>query len=257
MKLLKNKIILKAVVGLLAIVAFCGVCILGGCGGQDAHQLIMGCSADYPPFEFRKNGELVGVEVDIAKAVSQRLGYELEIQDMHFNSLIAALNSGTIDFAMSAMTVTEERKKHVDFSENYYVPKFSVLYRKGSEPISEVGQLAGKRVGVQLGTTMEMFVKGKAKELVDMSIKSLSKNGELIQELKTDRLDAIVIEASQTEHFVKANEDLDHSILKDAAGEGYAVAFPQGSKIRGEFERALVELKESGELEAIFKKWSI
>src|SRR4051812_47325674 len=85
--------------------------------GVGEKTLVMGFSADYPPFEFKKNGEVVGLDIDVAREVAQALGFSLVLQDMDFSALIPALQSGRIDFAMSGMTLNEERKKNVDFSD--------------------------------------------------------------------------------------------------------------------------------------------
>ncbi len=228
-----------------------------GCGEKNnKNTLILGCSADYPPFEFKMNGKIVGFAPDLANLICKKLGYSLEIKDMDFSSLIAALNSGRIDFIMSSMTVTEERMKRIDFSQVYYEAKLAVIYRKNNI-VDTVEKMIDKKIGVQLGTTMELFIKEKAKQSPSINILSLNRNPELIQELKIGRIDAIVIEQSQVEHFAKANTDLTYSILNDNAAEGYAIAFPQKSNLKEKFNKALNEIKESGELQALLKKWSL
>lgn len=216
----------------------------------------MGCSAEYPPFEFRTNGELVGFDIDLAKLICTKLGYSLEIKDMDFNGLIAALNSGRVDFVMSGMTVTEERAKRVDFSPMYYEPKFALIYRKDNV-MDDIQKMKGKKIGVQLGTTMEIYAKEKANKVDDITILSLNRNPELIQELKIGRIDAIIIEQSQALQFTKANSDLTYSILSDSAGEGYAIAFPKGSDLKVKFTEVLDEITANGELETILIKWSL
>lgn len=251
---MKIKVIIKTI-HYLAIALTSILCI--GCGEKSNKKtLTLGCSADYPPFEFKIHGKVVGFAPDLANLICKKLGYSLEIKDMDFSGLIAALNSSRIDFIMSSMTITEERMKRLDFSQTYYQPKLAVIYRKDNN-VDTVQKMIGKKIGVQLGTTMEIFVKKKAKELGDIHILSLNRNPELIQELKIGRIDGIVIEQSQVEHFAKANADLTYSILTDNAGEGYAIAFPKGSDLKEKFNIALNEIKESGELEAILKKWSL
>lgn len=232
-----------------------GVLCVGCGGGKDDNVLVMGCSADYPPFEFRKDGVIVGSDIDLAKAICEKLGYGLEVKDMDFSGLIAALNSGGIDFAMSGMAVTDERKKRVDFSHMYYEPKFAVLYRKEGDVIDKANKMKGKKIGVQLGTTMEIFVKAKDRELGGIEIKSLNRNPELIQELKTGRIDGVVIEESQVAHFAKANSDLTYSVFDDLVGEGYAIAFPKDSELKEKFNKVLNEMKANGELNDILNKW--
>lgn len=243
------KIIQSLIISLVSILAT-------GCdGNKNANTIIMGCSAEYPPFEFKIGGELMGFDVDLARLICEKLGYTLEIKDMDFNGLIAALNSGRVDFAMSGVTVTEERMKWVDFSQIYYEPKFAIIYRKDN-PV-EGKMMNGKKIGVQLGSTMEFYLKEKTNEIGGIEILSLNRNPELIQELKIGRIDAIIIEQSQAEHLVKANKELNYSVLNDSAGEGYAIAFPKGSELKVKFNKALDEIKSDGELESISKKWSL
>ena len=251
---MKTKIITK-IIQCLALGITSILCV--SCGEKhDANALTMGCSADYPPFEFRTQGKLVGFDIDIAKLICEKLGYALEVKDMDFSGLIAALNSGRVDFVMSGMTVTEERIKRVDFSQMYYQPKFAIIYRKDNV-VDSPQKMKGKKIGVQLGTTMEIFAKEKAKELEDLEILSLNRNPELIQELKIGRIDGIVIEESQVAHFAKENSDLSYSVLNDSAGEGYAIAFPKGSDLREKFNKVIDEIKTNGELEVLLNKWSL
>lgn len=231
---------------------------LFGCDGKDGKELVMGCSAEYPPFEFRSNGELVGFDVDLAKLIAKKLGYKLEIKDMKFDGLIGALNSGVVDFIMSGMTVTPEREKRVDFSQMYYDPKFAVVYNKASgEEIDIPDQMKGKKMGAQIGSTMEMFIKEKIAKLGKIHYKGMARNPELIQELKVGRLDGIVMEESQAVEFVKANKELGYTVWEESTGEGYAIAFPKGSALKEKFGAVLEELRASGELEALSKQWGL
>lgn len=249
---MKNKILIKILCYFTISIA--GILLIS-CGKKsNPNTLAMACSADYPPFEFRKSGSLIGFDIQLAHSICKKLGYSLEISDMNFDGLIAALNSGRVDFVMSGMTMTEERKKHVDFSQMYYEPQFAIMYRK-HDVVDSANKMKGKIIGVQLGTTMETFVKEKANELGNIDVKVLNRNPELIQELKVGRIDALVIEKSQVEHFVEANPDLAYSGLKEHAGIGYAIAFPKDSKLRAEFDKILSEMKENGELIAILKQW--
>lgn len=230
--------------------------LLSGCNKKSEDVLVMACSGDYPPFEFWTDGELVGFEIDLAKKICEKLGYELKVKNMKFNGLIGALNSGSVDFVMSGMTFTEERAKVVDFSNLVYAPKFAILHKKEAI-IDDAKKMQGKTMGVQYGTTMETFLKEKANELGDIEIKGLARNPELIQELKVGRIDGIVIEESQAKEFAAVNNELGYSVLKDSAGEGYAIAFPKGSELKAKFNEVLAELIENGELKVMMMKWGL
>jgi polar amino acid transport system substrate-binding protein len=224
---------------------------------SDPLLLVVGLSADYPPFEFKKNGEVVGFDVDVAQAIAKELGYSLSIQDMDFSALIPALQSGRIDFAMSGMTITEERKKNVDFSDPYFTASFSIIVDQASS-FSKEEDLQGKRIGAQLGSTMEKYAKTKAKVYSGMQIVALGKNPLLIQELKSGRIDGMISEDVQAVSFVQANPTL-KQIRLSSTGDGYAIAFPKANTKNAQFKEqvnaALKKLTTSGQMAEIQKKW--
>ena len=228
----------------------------GSEGNKEAKEkLIMGTSADYPPFEFidtAKGSDIIGVDADITKAIAEKLGYELEIRDMDFGGLIQALQSGQVDLVASAMSATDERRKNVDFSEIYYTSKHMIVSKKGSG-ISKLEDLVGKKVGAQLGSIQEE----KANELteeVDFTVENRNRVPELIQEIKAGRFDAAIIEDTVAQGFLDKNEDLEGFTISDADG-GYAIAFPKNSELTEEFNSVLKEMIENGELDQIIKKW--
>ena len=120
-------------------------------------KYIVGVSADFPPFESVENGEFVGFDIDLIKAIGEEMGFEVEIRDMSFDSLIAALVSGNLDIVISGMTITQERAEVVSFSKPYWTADQSVVVREDSD--FNVTVLFGKRnVGVQTGTTGDLWV---------------------------------------------------------------------------------------------------
>ncbi len=130
--------------------------------GTAQQKLTMVTSADYPPYEYRDTAtgkdEIIGFDTDIAKYITKKLGFGLEIKDTDFNGIIPALQSHRADFAMAGMTPTAERKKNVDFSDIYYEAKNTIVARKGSN-LKKPEDLAGKKVGVQLGSIQEKAAK--------------------------------------------------------------------------------------------------
>ncbi|QHW35389.1 ABC transporter permease subunit [Paenibacillus rhizovicinus] len=225
--------------------------------GSDACQgkkLIMGTSPDYPPYEStdaKNGGDIIGLDVDIAKSIANKLGCKLEITGMDFNGLIAALQSGRVDFVMSGMSVTEERKQSVDFSNNYYAARNTIVSKKDS-PYTTMEQLEGKRVGVQLGSTQETAVAG----LKGATIKKLNRIPDLIQEIKSNRIDAAIVEDAVALDAVASNPDLSITMLPSENQEqGYAIAFPKGSTLTPAFNDALQAMDASGEKKHIVDKW--
>jgi len=213
-----------------------------------------GTSADYPPFEFISYGEFHGLDIDVAYALARELGYELEIKDIEFSNLIQALHSKRVDFVISSMTATEQRMKNVDFSIPYYSPSFAVISKKDA-PINTEQDLMGKRIGVQLGSTMEQYAQQLSKDNNgQITIESRNLNPQLIQELLVGRIDGVVIEESQASAFVKNTYTLTYALLPKKEA-GYAIAFRKGSPLKAEFDKALKELEANGKLQAIIEKW--
>jgi ABC-type amino acid transport substrate-binding protein len=226
--------------------------------------LIMGTSADYPPFEFRKDGKVAGLDIDIAQEIAKQLGYTLKIQDTEFSSLIPSLQSGKVDFVMSGMSATEERKKNVLFSTTYYNNSFAFMTTKNS-PIHGEADFTGKKIGVQLGSTMEKVAKEKAKSdsfNTKFKLISLGKNAILMEELKAGRLDGVIIEETQAKAFGKIHSTLTFNKLPEwnpNLSEGYAIAFNknslEASGLLEKFEKALKTLKTEEKLKKIEERW--
>lgn len=243
-KKLKSIALIAAAVGVLA-----------GCGEEKSDQLTMVTSADYPPFEYidtAGGGKYVGIDVEIAQAITEKLGYELEIKDMDFGGLVQSVQSKQADFAMAAMTIDEERAKSVDFSETYYMANHAVISLKDSGISSET-DLAGKKVGAQLGTIQEDKLL-ELEESIGLEAENRNKVPELIQELKSNRLDAIIVEDTVATGFLETNSGLQSFTIEDSEG-GYAIAFPKGSKLVEEFNKALNELLADGTIDSIIKKY--
>ena len=222
--------------------------------GGNQEKLTMVTSADYPPYEFRDTAtgknDIIGFDVDIANRIAKELGFKLEIKDTDFNGLIPALQAGRADFVMAGMTPTEERKKNVDFSDTYYEAKNTIVAKKGSN-LTKPEDLASKKVGVQLGSIQEKA----AQKFKGVELKALNKTSEIIQEIKAGRINAAIIEDTIAKGFIANNPDLEFNTIPNTEASGSAIAFPKGSKRIGDFNRVLKQMKDSGELETLVKKW--
>lgn len=220
--------------------------------------LTMVTSPDYPPYEFydTSGGEqrIVGFDIDIANYIAKELNFELNIQESDFNGLIPALQANRADFVMAGMTPTEERKKNVDFSIIYYEAQDTIVALKSSN-LTKPEALSGKKVGVQLGSIQEGNAKKIAQKVQNVQIQSLNKVPELIQEIKSKRIDAAIIENTVAEGFVAANPDLEFNLIPNEGESGSAIAFPKNSPRVEAFNRVLTEMKKNGELDRLAKKW--
>ncbi len=220
-----------------------------GCSGPQT--LVMGTSADYPPYEFRdQDNTIVGFDVDIATAITQELNYELEIRDMDFDELIDALEAEQVDFVMAGMSPTAERLERVDFTQRYY-ENSSVIVATSAKPITTVTDLQGQTIGAQEGTIQAEAVA----ELDDTTLVTMAKVGELIQGLKAGTLAAIVVERNVAEKYIASNPDLLLGDTVPTETAGSAIAFPKGSPYTEQFDAVLQEMKDNGEIKALIQQW--
>jgi ABC-type amino acid transport substrate-binding protein len=235
---------------------------LGGCGEEREGQkeettLVMITSGDNPPFEFHDTStgkdELKGADIELAHALCKELGVNLEIKDVDFNSIIPALQAQRADFAMALITPTEERKKNISFSDIYFIARIAVVTLKNKTITSE-RELEGKKIGVQLASTNEQAARKLEKTIKNLEIVSFNKLGELIQEVRTERIDGVLVEELIAKAYAEANEDLDYNNLEEYQSS-FAIAFPKDSPWVDKFNLALKQLKARGALDEIIKKW--
>lgn len=219
--------------------------------------LTMGTNAAFPPYEMvDENNNIIGIDAEIAAAVAEKLGMELEIKDMAFDSLITAVSSGAIDVALAGMTVTEERKEAVNFSDSYATGIQVVIVTEDSA-IASIDDLEGKKIGVQSGTTGDIYCSdtpengGYGEEAV-----SRYDNGALaVQALLNGQVDCVVIDNEPAKAFVEANDGL--KILDtEFAVEDYAAAIAkENTELLDKFNTALSELKAEGKIDEIVGKY--
>ena len=238
--------------------------ILTACGESERKRdpdqkttLILATSGDNPPFEFHdtKNGkdQITGADIDLAHALAQELGITLETRDTDFSSLIPTLQAHRADFAMALLTPTEERKKNVSFSDCYFISRLSLVTLK-NRTIHHEEDLEGKKIGVQLGSNNERVAKELASKIKDLQIVSLNRLGELIQEVRTKRIDAVLVEVTPAKAYAEAHKDLNYNTLEEHQSN-FAIAFPKDSPWIERFNQALKKLKSRGKIEEIMRKW--
>jgi polar amino acid transport system substrate-binding protein len=212
--------------------------------------LVWGTNAEFPPYEYREGGEVVGIDADIMDAVAEKLGMTAEVEDMNFDSVIASVQSGKVDVGMAGMTVTEDRKKMVNFTEPYATSTQVIIVNDGSD-IKGKDDLENKRIGVQLGTTGDIY----ASDIEGATVERFNKGSETVLALKQDKVDAVVIDNQPAQKFVEANEGI--SILDEPlTEEEYAIAVNMdNTELLDQINGALAELKDSGELQTIIDKY--
>lgn len=220
-----------------------------------AQTVTLGTNVAFPPYEFYddETGEPTGIDIEIAKIICEKLGYDLEIVDMDFASVIPALVSNKIDFSMAAMTVTEERKESVDFSTSYATGVQVVIVPEGSA-ITTVDDLfaegANYNIGVQEGTTGDLYTTWDLEDEGLATIQRFKTGADAVLALTSNKIDCVVIDNEPAKNYVAANEGL---VILDTAYtiEEYAAAFPKGSDLLEEYNTALEELINDGTVQSI------
>ena len=218
--------------------------------------LVVGTSADYAPFEYvdTKNGEeIIGYDIDLIKIAAERLGYEVEVKNMDFNSLIPALQAKQFDVVISGMTPTEEREKVVDFSVPYYETLQYMIFPK-DKGYASPADVAGGKVGAQTASIQLDLAEELGAEH-GFTVESRNLIPELIQELKVGRMDAAIIENIVSENYLKQNEDLAAFNIVVKEPDYKAVVFQKGSALKAEFDEVIEELEADGTLEELKEKW--
>lgn len=254
-KLLIMRSLLKFIISFFVL---SNMLLLSGCDSDSEvvessrKMLVMGTSADYPPFEFIKDKQIKGFDIDLAEIIAKKLGYSLYVRDISFAGIIPAVKTGRIDFAAAGFTVTKEREEVVDFSVVYYTPSFAMLYRKDA-PIKDIDDISGKSIGVQLGSTLESFLQSRNKDN-DFKIISLTRYLPMVQDLKLGRLDGVLLEEAQAKTFVGKNDSFGYFAFNEN-DQGYSMVFPKGSKLRDQFNEILIQMRDSGELGDLKKRW--
>lgn len=248
----------------LVIAAVLAVCLLlAACSSDSSSEtlsniknsgkLVVLTNAEFPPYEYQGEGnEVVGIDMDMSKAIADELGVELEIVNMDFDGLIPALNGGKGDMVAAGMTVTDERKKSVDFSEPYAKAMQLIIIDANNADIKGEADLAGKIIGVQLGTTGDIYVEDN----IDVAELKQYKSGlDAATDLKNGRLDAIVIDKLPAESIVSANTGLVTIEMAGADDEEYAIAVKKGDEsFVKEINAIISKLEEDGKFAEFAEK---
>ncbi|MDY6071351.1 MAG: ABC transporter substrate-binding protein [Bacilli bacterium] len=219
--------------------------LLFGCN-KDDNKLIMVTEAGFAPYEYHDGSGIVGVDVDIAREIAAAMGKELEIKDVAFDSLINELNSGKADFAAAGMSITEERKKEVDFSIEYVSSKQVVVVRKDYNKIKSVNDLNGKTISVQLGSVADTYV---TKNFKNSKIVRQKKFLSAAEDVKAKKSECIIMDELPAKELVKNNSEL--TILKiELFTDKYAIAVKKGNtELLNKINEVLEKLIEEGKIE--------
>lgn len=254
----------KKILALLVCVAMTAVLAVG-CGSsksaldtiKEKGTLVWGTNAAFPPFESKDgNGNVVGVDAEIAKAVADELGVELVVEDMEFDSLPAALKSGKIDIIGAGYTENDERLQEMDFSSKYFTAKQIVVVKKGNKAITDKDSLAGKKIGVQTGTTGDTQC---ASKIEGAEVSRYDSMQLACEDVKNGKLDCVIGD-NLTIGFILNKMDGELEIVEGVSyeDEEYGFAVKKGDTELNEVVNKVIEkLKSEGQIDQWVNKYNV
>ena len=217
--------------------------------------IVMGTNAEFEPFEYRDNDEIVGYDIETAQAIAEYAGMEFApVEDMAFDSLITALSSGQIDMVVAGMSVTEERLQQVNFSDPYYRAAQVIIVPKEGATVASSADLAGKAIGVQEGTTGDIYVE---ENVEGAQLNRFKKAVDAAIDLANGRLDAVVLDEQPALRIVAQNDAL--MVLDEAlTEEEYAIAVRKNNpELLAAINAGLAELEASGKKAELLEKYGL
>lgn len=220
---------------------------------KDNKVIKVGLEDTYPPMEFRnEKNELVGFDIDLSDEIGKRLGVKVEYVMTEFGGLIMSLNSNKIDMSASAISITDERKKEVEFTKPYVNSGQALVVKKGNTSIKDEKDLNGKTVGAQLGTTGEQAAK-KIEGVKE--VKAYDKVPQVFQDLDIGRIDAVIVDEFVGRYYLSKQKDKSE-VVKSLEQEPIGIAFKKGEKeLQEEVQKIIDEMVKDGTMSKISEKW--
>lgn len=235
--------------------------MLSSCGKANQKTLVVGTNPEFWPFEYiNDEGKMDGFDIAFMDAIAKKAGYKVEWKNLEFKSLIGSIQTGGIDASIAGMTITEERLQSVDFSIPYYNASQVMVLRKDSN-FTKLGELNGKKIAVQEGTTADTMVtpSEENKLITDPKtvVKRFKKGTDAILDLQNKSVDAVVIDKAPGQGFVDQNPDkLKLVVPTDADPEEYAIALPKNhEKLLNTINTAIEDLKKDGTFDKLVAKY--
>lgn len=225
---------------------------------KDSGELVLGTAADFAPFEFPDgDGQTTGTDIEIAQAITDDLGVKLKIMDLSFDNLLSSLQAGKLDIVLSGVSATEERAKSVDFSQAYFTPTQEILVKKdNAADFQKAADLTDKNLGAQKGSLQEDIAN---EQFSDSKIVSVPLTTNLIVQLKSGGLDAVIMESAVAQSYVNANDDLVISDIEIPAdpNESYAAALPKNcGDLKTEVDDVIKKLMDDGTIDQWIAKYT-
>ena len=249
---MKKSVKILSIVLALVIVIGC----FAACGGKEEPQeekkvLTMATNAEFPPYEYYEGDKIVGIDAEVAQLIADKLGMELKIEDVAFDSIIPGVQAGKYDMGMAGMTVTEDRLKDVNFSDSYATGVQVVIVKDGGA-IASLDDIAGKKIGVQTSTTGDIYA---SDEFGEENVVKYENGALAVEALKNGKVDCVIIDNEPAKSYVAANEGL--KILEtEYAVEDYAICFAkENTELQEKVNAALKELIADGSVAKVVEKY--
>ncbi len=208
----------------------------------------------YVPFEYidEDSGELVGFDIDLISAVAEEAGVKIEFETLDFDGIVAGVGSGRFDAAIAGMTITEERKESIDFTQPYYEAGLILAVKDDNDDIKSIDDVSGKTIATRTGSTSQEYLTANT----DAKIEAFPGIIEAYQNVLAGRADAVLYDLPNVQFYSETEADNKlKTVGEKLTGEDYGIAFPKGSELRDQFDEALTTIKENGTYDDIYEEW--
>ncbi len=215
--------------------------------------LLVATDTAFVPFEFKQDGKYTGFDIDLWEAIAKQAGLSYELRPMDFNGIIPGLQTRNLDVALAGITIRDDRKKVIDFSDPYYESGLALLVAANNDAITKASDLDGKLVAVKIGTATVDYLKDN---VPNAKLKLFPNIDNAFLELATGRVDAVVHDTPNLQYFANtAGKGQVKVVGSLKSGDFYGIAFPKGSELVPVVNETLAELRKNGQYDAIYEKW--
>ncbi len=234
-------------------VLFTALALFAFSATSHADRLTIAIPSGFVPFMFEEDGEWTGFEIELWEAIAEENDWEYEYDTMNFSGIISALQTGRVDGAIAAITITSEREETMDFSHAYYDSGLMVMVRADEEDVQSIDDLAGKKLAVTTGTTSDDYAE---EHLPDTEITRFSRAEQAYMELRAGRVDAALHDTPNVLYYIDTAGDGEvKAVGENLEAQSYAMAFPRDSELRNAFNISLLAMIEDGRYAEIYERW--